>query len=153
VLIRLVAVDRIRTSYVTAACADLRKRLSVYHPYVEVEVRAGDGSDPRAAMRDESARIARHLRPDDRMWLLERTGTQLSSPALAARLEDVRHGGARRLTLVVAGANGADASLRMRAEFLWSLSELTFLHEWARMLVLEQLYRAAKIARNEPYHR
>ena len=39
-----------------------------------------------------------------------------------------------------------------RATFAWSLSQLTFLHEWARAIVLEQLYRAAKIARNEPYH-
>jgi 23S rRNA (pseudouridine1915-N3)-methyltransferase len=71
---------------------------------------------------------------------------------LASRLEEIRFSGAQRLTLVIAGAYGADASLRMRAEFLWSLSELTFLHEWTRMIVLEQLYRAAKIARNEPYH-
>jgi 23S rRNA (pseudouridine1915-N3)-methyltransferase len=152
VLIRVVAVDRVRSPYVAQACADLRKRLSAYHAYAEVEVRAGDGSDPRAAMRDESARITRHLRADDRMWLLERSGTQLSSPSLASRLEEIRFSGAQRLTLVIAGAYGADASLRMRAEFLWSLSELTFLHEWTRMIVLEQLYRAAKIARNEPYH-
>jgi 23S rRNA (pseudouridine1915-N3)-methyltransferase len=42
--------------------------------------------------------------------------------------------------------------VRKRADFIWSLSKLTFLHEWARMLVLEQLYRAAKIAHSEPYH-
>jgi 23S rRNA (pseudouridine1915-N3)-methyltransferase len=153
VLIRIVAVDRLRSTYVAQACADLRKRLSVYHSYAEVEVRAGDGNDPRAAMRDESTRITRHLRADDRVWLLERSGTQLSSPALATRLEEIGRSGAQRFTLVIAGTYGADATLRMRAEFLWSLSELTFLHEWARMIVLEQLYRAAKIARNEPYHR
>jgi 23S rRNA (pseudouridine1915-N3)-methyltransferase len=153
VLIRIIAVDRIRSPYVAEACADLRKRLSVYHSYAEVEVRAGDGSDPRAAMREESARITRHLRSDDRVWLLERSGTQLSSPAVASRLEEIGRSGAQRLTLVIGGAHGADPAQRIRAEFLWSLSELTFLHEWARMLVLEQLYRAAKIARNEPYHR
>jgi 23S rRNA (pseudouridine1915-N3)-methyltransferase len=153
VLIRIVAVDRLRSPYVAEACADLRKRLSAYHPYAEIEVRAGDGKDPRAAMREESERIARHLRAGDRVWLLERTGAQLSSPALASRLEEIGRSGAQRLTLVIAGTHGADPALRVRAEFLWSLSELTFLHEWARMLVLEQLYRAAKIARNEPYHR
>jgi 23S rRNA (pseudouridine1915-N3)-methyltransferase len=152
VLIRIIAVDRVRSPYIAAACADFRKRLAPYRPYAEIEVRAGDGSDPRAAIRDESARILRHLRADDRMWLLERGGTQLSSPGLAGRLETIERDGTRRLTLVIAGTHGADAALRMRAEFLWSLSELTFLHEWARAVVLEQLYRAAKIARNEPYH-
>jgi 23S rRNA (pseudouridine1915-N3)-methyltransferase len=153
VLIRIVAVDRVRSPYVAEACADLRKRLSVYHSYAEIEVRPGDGKDPRAAMHDESARITRQLRADDRVWLLERSGTQLTSPALASRLEEVGRDGTQRLTLVIAGTYGADSALRMRAEFLWSLSELTFLHEWARMIVLEQLYRAAKIVRNEPYHR
>jgi 23S rRNA (pseudouridine1915-N3)-methyltransferase len=58
----------------------------------------------------------------------------------------------QRLTLVIAGTYGAAPALLERADFMWSLSQLTFLHEWARMLVLEQLYRAAKIARDEPYH-
>ena len=60
--------------------------------------------------------------------------------------------GRSRLTLVVAGAFGPPQEVIERANFLWSLSELTFLHEWARIIVLEQLYRAAKIIRNEPYH-
>jgi len=54
--------------------------------------------------------------------------------------------------VVIAGTYGASPELLARATFRWSLSKLTFLHEWARMIVLEQLYRAAKIARNEPYH-
>jgi 23S rRNA (pseudouridine1915-N3)-methyltransferase len=150
--LRLIAVDRIRTAYVAEACAELRKRLAPYHSYDEVEVRPGDGRNPRAAVHDESERILKQLRDGDRVWLLERTGTQLSSEALAQRITDAGNDGAGRLTFVVSGTYGADAALRMRAEFLWSLSDLTFLHEWARMIVLEQLYRAAKIARNEPYH-
>ena len=150
--LRLIAVDRVRSTHVAAACAELRKRLAPYYPYDEIDVRAGNGKNAGEAMRDESERVLKHLRPDDRVWLLERTGTQLSSEALARRLDDVAHSGSTRLTFVVAGTFGADAALQQRAEFLWSLSELTFLHEWARMIVLEQLYRAAKILRNEPYH-
>lgn len=151
--LRLIAVDRLRSAALAALCDELRARLSPYHALDEIEVRAGDGRDPRAAMRDEAARIMRHVRADDRMWLLERGGTELSSEELAQRLESLRDGGTRRLILVIGGAHGADATLKMRAEFQWSLSRLTFLHEWARALVLEQLYRAAKIARNEPYHK
>jgi 23S rRNA (pseudouridine1915-N3)-methyltransferase len=152
VILRLIAVDRIRSPYVAAACDDMRERLSRYHSYQEIEVRAGDGSDPAIAMRDESERILRHLRPADRVWLLDRSGTELSSPQLATRLEGVARDGTQRLTLVIAGTYGAAPQLIERANFSWSLSSLTFLHEWARMLVLEQLYRAAKIARDEPYH-
>lgn len=152
-IVRLIAVDRLRSPHVAALCGELRARLVPFHSYDEIEVRAGDGKDPRMAMHDEAARIMRHLRADDRMWLLERGGTELTSTELAHRLDGVAGSGARRLTLVVGGAYGVDASLKVRAEFQWSLSRLTFLHEWARAIVLEQLYRAAKIARNEPYHK
>jgi 23S rRNA (pseudouridine1915-N3)-methyltransferase len=152
VILRLLAVDRIRSPYVASACADMRERLSRYHSYQEIEVRAGDGSDPPSAMRDEADRILRHVRPDDRVWLLDRSGSELSSSQLSERLENVGRDGTQRLTLVIAGTYGAAPVLIERANFTWSLSQLTFLHEWARMLVLEQLYRAAKIARDEPYH-
>jgi 23S rRNA (pseudouridine1915-N3)-methyltransferase len=152
VIVRLIAVDRIRTPYVEHACNDFRTRLRPYYALDEIEVRAGNGKDPISTMREEAERVTRHLRDGDRVWLLDRNGTQLSSEALARHLDDVVHDGAQRLTLVVAGTYGADETLRRRAEFVWSLSDLTFLHEWARVIVLEQLYRAAKIVRNEPYH-
>jgi 23S rRNA (pseudouridine1915-N3)-methyltransferase len=150
--LRLIAVDKLRTPYISGACADFRKRLQPYFTYEEIEVRAAHGSDPHAAMREEAERILKHLRPDDRVWLLERTGAAFSSPELARAIDDAMQAGVSRLTFVVAGTYGADASLRERADVLWSLSTLTFLHEWARAIVLEQLYRAAKITRNEPYH-
>ncbi len=150
--VRLIAVGRIREPYVARACEDFRRRLRAYFPYEEIEVKAADGGDPGAAMRGEGARVLKFVRPDDRLWLLERTGEQFSSDELSRRVQDVAHAGAGRLTLAVAGTYGASDELLARADVRWSLSRLTFLHEWARMLVLEQLYRAAKIARNEPYH-
>jgi 23S rRNA (pseudouridine1915-N3)-methyltransferase len=150
--VRLVCVDRIRTPYVAQACADFRTRLRPYYAVEEVDVKAADGGNAAVAMRDECERISRHLRPDECIWLLDRNGSELTSVALAQRIRDVSHSGVPRLTLIIAGTYGATDELRARAQFVWSLSKLTFLHEWARMIVLEQLYRAAKIARNEPYH-
>ncbi|MDQ2992613.1 MAG: 23S rRNA (pseudouridine(1915)-N(3))-methyltransferase RlmH [Candidatus Eremiobacteraeota bacterium] len=150
--LRLIYVGKTRTQYVAQACAEFGKRIAPYFPLEEIEIRASDGSDPAGAMREEADRIARHLRPDDAVWLLERTGTELSSPDLSRKLDAFATSGATRLTFVICGTYGADASVLARATFRWSLSQLTFLHEWARMFVLEQLYRAAKIARNEPYH-
>jgi 23S rRNA (pseudouridine1915-N3)-methyltransferase len=150
--LRLIAVDKLRTPYIADACAEFRKRLRPYVPYEEVEVRPASGANPGAAIRDETERILRLLRPEEPVWLLERTGTQLSSEQFARKLDGQMHGGVSRLTFVVAGTYGAGDALIERADFKWSLSQLTFLHEWARMIVLEQLYRAAKISRNEPYH-
>jgi 23S rRNA (pseudouridine1915-N3)-methyltransferase len=137
--LRLVAVDKLREPYVAAAAADFRARLRRYEPVDEIEVAASRGTDPERAMREEGERILKTLQPGDVLWLLERDGTQLSSLELAERLQSL-------------GEFRASEGLLARADFRWSLSRLTFLHEWARALVLEQLYRAAKIARNEPYH-
>jgi 23S rRNA (pseudouridine1915-N3)-methyltransferase len=150
--VRLIAVDKVRTPYVADACAEYRKRLRPYVPYEETEVRASDGRAPDAAVHEEAERILRLLRPGDHVWLLDREGEEFDSEEFARQLARIASEGVSRLTFVVCGAYGAAPALRARANVRWSLSRLTFLHEWARMLVLEQLYRAAKITRNEPYH-
>jgi 23S rRNA (pseudouridine1915-N3)-methyltransferase len=137
--LRLIAVGKLREPYLIAAAEDFRRRLRPYHKLEEIEVR-------------DDAAVLHRLRPDDHVWLLERTGTMFSSEEFAQRLERLPVEGISRATFVIAGADGADAALLARANVRWSLSPLTFLHEWARVLVLEQLYRAAKIAANEPYH-
>lgn len=150
--VRLIAVGKVRERYLVAALADFRTRLRPYHRLDEVEVRAADGADPERAMRAEGEAILKLLDPSDHVWLLERGGESFSSEEFARRIEALPHHGIARLTLVVAGTYGASEALLARADVRWSLSPLTLLHEWARALVLEQLYRAAKIARDEPYH-
>jgi 23S rRNA (pseudouridine1915-N3)-methyltransferase len=137
--LRIVAVGRIRDAAVARLCDERLKRLRPYHRIDVVEVRDDDA-------------LAKAIDPAAHVWLLERTGDQLSSEELAQRLEGLATAGTSSVTFVIGGAFGVDPALRARANFLWSLSRATFLHEWARALVLEQLYRAAKIARNEPYH-
>jgi 23S rRNA (pseudouridine1915-N3)-methyltransferase len=148
----MICVDKVRSQYVAEACNDFRARLRPYYALEEIDVKPGSGKDPLTAMHEEFERVARHLRTGDRVWLLDRAGTQLSSIAFARRIGEAETSSAARLTFVIAGAFGSHDELRARAQCVWSLSKLTFLHEWARMLVLEQLYRAAKIARGEPYH-
>jgi 23S rRNA (pseudouridine1915-N3)-methyltransferase len=150
--VRLIAVGKLREPYIVAAAEDFRRRLRPYHRLEEIEVRAGEGGDPERAMASEGDAVLRLLAPSDHVWLLERSGSELSSEELAARIARLPLEGISQLTLVVAGTYGASDALAARAQFRWSLSRLTLLHEWARALVLEQLYRAAKIAANEPYH-
>ncbi len=150
--LRLIAVGKIRSAPIAALCDEFAMRLQPMIPCEVQEVRAADGRAPEQAIAEEGERILRLLPADEPMWLLERSGDSLSSPQLSAKLAALGTTGISRLTLVVAGTYGAAPRLLERATFRWSLSPLTFLHEWARALVLEQLYRAAKIARNEPYH-
>jgi 23S rRNA (pseudouridine1915-N3)-methyltransferase len=152
VKLRLIAVGKVRERYIAEAVADFRTRLQRYESFEEIEVQASPGSDPERAKREEGERILRVLVPGERLWLLERTGTSLSSVELATQLTALADAGTQRLAFAIAGTFGASAELLARADFRWSLSSLTLLHEWARALVVEQLYRAAKISRNEPYH-
>jgi 23S rRNA (pseudouridine1915-N3)-methyltransferase len=152
VKLRLIAVGKIREPYVARACDDFRTRLRRYEALEQLEVAASHGGEPERAMREEGERILKLIVPGEPLWLLERAGDELSSVELGLRLRTLAESGATRLTIVVAGTFGASAALLARADFQWSLSRLTFLHEWARALVLEQLYRSAKISRNEPYH-
>ena len=137
--VRLIAVGKLREPYLQAAADDFRRRLRPYHRLEELEVA-------------DDAAVLRRLTAGEHVWLLERTGTMFSSEELARRLERLSHDGIAKIAFVIAGADGASAALLERADVRWSLSPLTFLHEWARIIVLEQLYRAAKIAANEPYH-
>ena len=136
---------RVRDPAVAALCAELLKRLRPYHHVEIVEVRTG-------SIAQESAAILRTLAPSDHVWLLDRSGEQFASEELAQRLEALATAGISSITFAIGGAFGTDPSVAARANARWSLSPLTFLHEWTRAIVLEQLYRAAKIARNEPYH-
>jgi len=149
---RLIAVGKVREAYVASAVADFQKRIVPYHRLTLDEVRAADGGAPERAVATEGDAILALLAPSDHVWLLERTGIEIASEELASRIEALAVGGTPKITFVIAGTYGASKALQDRANVRWSLSKLTFLHEWARAIVLEQLYRAAKIARNEPYH-
>jgi 23S rRNA (pseudouridine1915-N3)-methyltransferase len=144
--VSIVAVDRLRESYLRDGCGLYTKRLGPLLPVRMVDVRASTQSE-------ESSALLKQLPADATVWALDRTGIELTSEQLASRLQSVERSGARHLALIIGGAEGLGNEVMARAHFVWSLSPLTFLHEMARLLVLEQLYRAVKINRGEPYHR
>jgi 23S rRNA (pseudouridine1915-N3)-methyltransferase len=144
--VSIVAVDRLRESYVRDGCGLYIKRLGPLLPVRTVDVRASTQSE-------ESSALLKQLPADATVWALDRTGTELTSEQLASRLQSGERSGARHLALIIGGADGLGSEVMARSHFVWSLSPLTFLHEMARLLVLEQLYRAVKINRGEPYHR
>ena len=146
----IIAVDKLREAYVRSGCELYAKRLRPYHTVTTIEVRKGSGA---AATADEGRRILERLEPTDVVWALDRVGDAFASIALAKRIALVERDGHRRLVLAIGGAEGLSEAVFARADLRWSLSPLTFLHEMTRLIVFEQLYRAAKIARGEPYHR
>lgn len=142
----ILAVDKLREAYVRDGCALYLRRLGRYFSVNVVEVKT-------AGLQAEGRAMLDRLPADGLVWALDREGTELSSEQLAQRLAKAQRSGKRRLTLLIGGADGLSRECLDRADFRWSLSPLTFLHEMARLIALEQLYRAVKINRGEPYHR
>ena len=150
--VHLIAVGRLRACF-RDACNDYIRRLSRYGPFTEREVReAGRAGTETLRRREESARIESALPDRARMVLLDRGGTAWSSEELARRLDAWRVA-ATPVALVIGGAYGVTPELSHRAASRWSLGPLTLPHELARVVVLEQWYRAWTILRGEPYHK
>ena len=84
--------------------------------------------------------------------LLDERGRALTSPQLANRLDDWQQDG-RNLSFVIGGPDGVNDAVRQRADFSWSLSALTLPHGLARIVCVEQLYRAWSLNAGHPYHR
>jgi 23S rRNA (pseudouridine1915-N3)-methyltransferase len=142
----VIAVDKLRERYAREGCEIYVAKLAPYMPVSVIEIK------PQSIEAEGRAMLAR-IDEDSIVWALDREGALRSSPELARDVAAAQRSGRRRLTLLIGGAEGLHASCVERADFRWSLSPLTFLHEMARLIALEQLFRAIKIDRGEPYHR
>lgn len=96
--------------------------------------------------------ILEKLVPQDFCVALDVKGQGLSTEALSKKLE-AWQGLGKGLSFVIGGADGLDETILERADFVWSLSQLTFPHQLVKVLLAEQLYRAVMILQGHPYHR
>ena len=150
--ISVAAVGKLRP-YFREAADDYADRLKRYITLHEREVReASRAPTPAAQLADEAKRLDGKIPAGSTMIALTRDGSGWSSRDLAAQVDRWLIV-SRPVALVIGGSNGLDASLLARAESRWSLGPLTLPHELARVVVLEQLYRAFTILRGEPYHK
>ena len=147
----LLTVGKLRPSY-REACDDYLRRLGRYLKVREVEVREASRAPSVAAQRAEEGERLLVRRPaGSRLVALARQGTAWSSEELARQLERWRQE-ARPVAFAIGGSRGLSPALLAAAD-RWSLGPLTLPHELARVVVVEQLYRACTILRGEPYHK
>jgi 23S rRNA (pseudouridine1915-N3)-methyltransferase len=153
-VIRLVAVGRVRDAALREACNGYAARLKRYLKLEIIEVREAGLRDPDAerARRVEGDALRRAIPPASHVVALTRTGEPGRSEDLAARLGAWQEA-ARDVVCLIGGAHGIDDSVLAEADERLSLSPLTLPHDIARLVTLEQLYRACTIRRGEPYHK
>lgn len=113
----------------------------------EVEDKKGGG------MAAEAVLLRRVLPKGAVICALDERGEVMSSPDFAGRMEKWRDGGAQDLVFVIGGADGIDPSLRAEADRLLSFGKMVWPHMLVRVMLAEQLYRAASILGGSPYHR
>jgi 23S rRNA (pseudouridine1915-N3)-methyltransferase len=106
-----------------------------------------------AARRRESESLEKKVPPGSTLIALDERGDELSSRAFADLLKKLQVRGTRVVTFILGGPDGLAEDLRERADHVLSLSQMTWSHEAARVLLLEQLYRAFTIIRGYPYHK
>lgn len=152
---RLIAVGERAPAWVAEGFAEYQKRLSHWLPLELVEVEPGmrgKGRDASRAMREECVRVIDALPKQAHVIALDGRGRMHSSEQLSQRLEHWR-GQGHDLAFLIGGPEGHSPDVLVRANERWSLGPMTLPHMLVRLLVAEQLYRAAAMLANHPYHR
>ena len=144
--ITLLVVGKLKEKFLVAGVAEYLKRL---RKFATVEVK--EISECRTV--DEECTKLLSLVPQN-SWLcvLDVAGTELTSEEFAAKISALNLSGVSNLTFAIGGAFGLGDELKRAADFRLSLSQMTLTHQMTRLVLVEQIYRAFKINRHEPYH-
>lgn len=160
--ITVIAVGKLKECFWSAACEEYLKRLKPYAQVQVLEVADVDpakvGGDAQARAREGSAILgaidaAAPVQAQARVVLLDVQGKQLSSEQFAEQLQDYMLTGANDVVFVIGGSTGVSADVQKRADVKLSFGAITLPHNLARVVLLEQVYRAFKIIKGEPYHK
>ena len=157
--IKILCVGKLKESYFIQAIEEFQKRLS---RFVTLEIReipdekAPDSLSPaqeQQVMEKEGKRILEKIGPGEHVIPLCIGGKQYDSLAFSSHLQDLMDSGKSRITFVIGGSLGLSPQVIARGNETLSLSRMTLPHRIARLVLLEQLFRAFKIQNNETYHK
>jgi 23S rRNA (pseudouridine1915-N3)-methyltransferase len=151
--VRMIWIGKTRDAHLRALLDEYLKRLGRFTRVETTELRESAARTERQGIEDEGRRIISALRPESLAVLLDVEGQEWSSPELAAQIERWQTGGTKEVAFIIGGPNGTSTEVERRAGLRWSLSRLTLTHEMARVLLLEQVYRAYTIIHGLPYQK
>lgn len=155
--ILIIVVGTLKESYLREAYSEYAKRLA---PYAKIELLElsessfHSVSEKQSVITKEAELIRKKIPKDSTVFLLSQEGKQFSSIEFADLINSHSSGtyGSRHITFVIGGALGLDESLKNSYKNLLSFSKMTFTHQMARVILVEQIYRAATILAKKQYH-
>jgi 23S rRNA (pseudouridine1915-N3)-methyltransferase len=159
VFIQIIAVGKLKEKYLVQGIAEYAKRLGPYVKLLMVEVPDEKAPETMSAAEEdivkarEGERILAQVKGDAHVIALAIEGQMWSSEDLAAQLDKLGIYGTSHICFIIGGSNGLADAVLSRAQQRLSFSRMTFPHQLMRLILLEQVYRAVKINRGEPYHK
>ena len=157
--INVICVGKLKERYWTDAAAEYVKRISGFCNIRIIELKEArlpknaSPADERNVMDREGESILSKIRDSDYVTAMEVEGEMLDSVALSKKIENVFSDGNPTLDFVIGGSLGLSDAVRRRADCGLSFSRMTFPHQMARVMLLEQIYRSFKILNGETYHK
>lgn len=154
----VITIGKIKEAYLTAGMDEFLKRL---RPYGQVEITVlpeekmpdkPSAADKKRILDIEGEKLLRHVREGSFLFILDVQGTLISSEAMAEKFSELAVYGCSELSFIIGGPFGLSDTIRRRADLRISFGRITLTHQMIRLLLLEQIYRAIKIGRHEPYH-
>jgi len=153
--INIIAVGKIREKYIKEGLEEFLKRTCPYSQVKITEISASDyknNSNLDKYLEIEAEKILKMITENSFVILMDINGKQLSSEKFAEKIKELNTEGFNQIIFIMGGAFGVHDKIKHRADFKLSLSDMTFPHQIARLLLAEQIYRAFRIINNEPYH-
>lgn len=158
-MIRFLVCGKVKEDWLRAGIGEYVKRISGYEKTEVVEVAdertpaSASAAEVRKILDLEAERLLARIKPSDYVILLDLAGKQMDSVRFAVFLDEIHTSGYGTIDFVIGGSLGVGEALIRRSDRRWCLSEATFPHQLCRLFVAEQVYRAFRILKNEPYHK
>lgn len=157
--IKIICVGKLKEKYLVAGVAEYLKRLRAYCKVEVCEVSDESIPDNCSLANEmiikskEGRKILDKIKQDDYVILLDVAGKEIDSVMLSKQMEDCMISGKSTIDFVIGGSLGHGQEIIDRANFRLSFSKMTFPHQLMRLILVEQIYRAFKIIKNESYHK
>ena len=152
-MLKIICVGKIKDNNLKALINEYVSKVNHYHKLEIVEVKDEPIKDnERDVLRIEGERIINKINKDEYVILIDLHGKSLDSLTFSKKIDHLFISNSK-ITFVIGGSLGFDDSVRKYANEAWKLSDLTFLHQMTRLILLEQIYRSYKILNHEVYHK